>query len=159
ARAEALNEFQQFMLSDAAPSGKPFTVNELLDRAERILARQRSATDANRVELMVSIGQQYSLQDEDAKARRVLEDAYSRSQHISEETVRAKASCGLANALSRDGDAEHAEALYQEGLRYLPKAPQFAATRAECLHTGSEVAWERGDLREGIARVETARQV
>ena len=38
-RAEAINEFNEFLLSDAAPSGKPFTVNELLGRAENILAR------------------------------------------------------------------------------------------------------------------------
>ena len=69
-RAEAINEFNEFLLSDAAPSGKPFTVNELLGRAEHILSRQHGGND-NRVELLASIGAQYSIQEEDAKARQI----------------------------------------------------------------------------------------
>jgi len=63
-RTEALNEFHEFLLSDAAPSGKPFTVNELLRRAEHIVERQHAANDPNRVTLMISIGRQYLEQDE-----------------------------------------------------------------------------------------------
>ena len=33
-RAEAINDLNSFLLSDAAPSGKPFTAGELLGRAE-----------------------------------------------------------------------------------------------------------------------------
>ncbi len=103
-RAQATIEFNEFLLSDAAPSGKPFTVNELLGRAENILARQHTADDTSRVELMVVIGDQYSTQDEDAKARRVLEDAYTISRRLDESTARAEASCSLAGALARDGE-------------------------------------------------------
>src|ERR1035438_10081119 len=53
-RAEAVNELNNFLLSDAAPSGKPFTVDDLLGRAEHIIERQHTA-DTNRVELLVSI--------------------------------------------------------------------------------------------------------
>ena len=105
------------MLSDAAPSGKPFTVNELLGRAENILARQHTADDTSRVELMVVIGDQYSTQDEDAKARRVLEQAYTLSRGLHENYARAEAACSLAGALARDGELTRAEALIQEGLR------------------------------------------
>src|SRR5262249_39100968 len=55
-RAEAINDLNSFVLSDAAPSGKPFTVNDLLARAEQLVQRQRSSDDANRVELLMSIG-------------------------------------------------------------------------------------------------------
>jgi eukaryotic-like serine/threonine-protein kinase len=65
-RAEAINDLNSFVLSDAAPSGKPFKVNELLGRAEHIIARQRGDNDANRVDLLISIGRQYWSQDEDA---------------------------------------------------------------------------------------------
>src|SRR5262249_9672025 len=69
-RSEALNEFHEFLLSDAAPSGESFTVNNLLERAEDVLAHEgATATDSNRVDLLVSIGDQYSTQDQDAKAR------------------------------------------------------------------------------------------
>src|SRR5712675_1325244 len=102
-RAEAINDLNEFLLSDAAPSGKPFTVNELLGSAENILARQHNADDTSRVELMVVIGDQYSTQDEDAKARRVLEAAYKLSRPLKEPIARAEASCSLAGSLARDG--------------------------------------------------------
>ena len=35
--SEAVNDLNSFLLSDAAPSGKPFTVNELLERARHIV--------------------------------------------------------------------------------------------------------------------------
>ncbi|MGH8722935.1 MAG: serine/threonine-protein kinase, partial [Burkholderiales bacterium] len=58
-RAEAINVLNSFVLSDAAPLGKPFTVNDLLARAEHIVQRQRGGTTA-RVDLLMSIGRQYS---------------------------------------------------------------------------------------------------
>jgi len=157
-RAEALNEFNEFLLSDAAPSGKPFTVNELLGRAERILAQQSGAID-NRVELLASIGLQYSIQEEDAKARKILEDAYRLSRGVRDPSVRAAASCNLASALTRDGELERAESMFQEGWHELPDEPQFALARVQCLRSGSEVAQERGDERQGIARMEAAQEV
>ena len=155
-RAEAINEFNEFLLSDAAPSGKPFTVNELLGRAENILARQRAVDETNRVDLLVAIGDQYSTQDQDAKARRVLEEAYKLSRGLSGSSTRARASCALAGALARDGELPRAEALFQEGLSELGAQTQYALDRVFCLQHGSEVAQERGDSQAGIARMQAA---
>ena len=159
ARAETIDQFNVFLLSDAAPSGKPFTVNELLARAEHILSLQRTKNDADRVELLASIGIQYSIEEQDAQARRVLEEAYGLSKGVSEPSVRADAACNLASELSRSGDFARAEALFQEGLHGLPNAPQFAIARFNCLRRGSEVAQQRLDQRQGIARLEEARRV
>ena len=158
-RAEATIEFNEFLLSDAAPSGKPFTVNELLGSAENILARQRTADDTSRVELMVVIGDQYSTQDEDAKARRVLEAAYKLSRPLKEPIARAEASCSLAGALARDGELGRAESLIQEGLRELPAGSQYDVDRIFCLRRGSEVAQERGDSQQGLARMRTVQEI
>lgn len=157
-RAEAINEFNQLILSDASVSGKPFTAKELLDRAEHTLERQNSI-NANRVELMASLGMQYSLLAEDAEARRILENAYKLSRNIPEPVVRATASCDLAGVLVRNGDLDRAEAVFQQGISELPDEPQFAIARVECLSRGSQVAQERGDGRQGIARIEDAYQV
>ena len=158
-RAQSTIEFNEFLLSDAAPSGKPFTVNELLGRAENILARQRNADDTSRVELMVVIGDQYSTQDEDGKARRVLEEAYTLSRGLHESSPRAEAACSLGGALARDGELARAEALIQEGLRELPVGSQYDADRIFCLRRGSEVAQERGDPQQGIARMQAVQTI
>ena len=158
-RTEVINEFHEFLLSDAAPSGKPFTVNELLDRAEHIVERQHAANDTNRVELLISIGFQYSTHDEAARARRVLEEAYKLSRGMSERSPRAVASCALAASLAYDGELPRAETLFQEGLGGLPEELQFTFDRVFCLLRGSEVAQERGDSQEGVARVQAAQRV
>jgi serine/threonine-protein kinase len=154
ARAQTALEFNEFLLSDAAPSGKPFTVNELLGRAEDTLARQSSGDQTSRVELMAAIGDQYSTQDEPAKARHVLEEAYKLSRTLHDRSVRAAASCSLAGALVRDGELSRAEALIQEGLAELPTGSQYDLDRIFCLRRGSEVAQERGDSQQGIARIQ-----
>jgi serine/threonine protein kinase len=157
-RAEALNEFNEFILSDASPSGKPFTVNELLAHAAHILSRQKGVSD-NRVELMVDVGDQYSLLEDQAKAHPILEEAYRLARSLSDPSIRAAASCALASGLVREGELERAEALFQEGMHELPNDPQFALARVECLHRGSEVAQERGAAREGVARMEAAEEI
>ena len=69
-RAEAINDLNTFLLSDAAPSGKPFTVNDLLGAqstsSSDYLAKIPIAWTSS-----ISIGRQYETQDEDARARRV----------------------------------------------------------------------------------------
>jgi serine/threonine-protein kinase len=158
ARTQAHDELLEFLLSDAAPSGKPFTVNDLLVRGERILDRQHAGDDATRIEMLSWIGQDYLAQDDDASARRVLEGAYTRSRKVSDPSLRATASCGLGWFLVRDQQLERAEQMVQEGLRELPDDPQFALDRVGCLRAGSEVAQARGDSQTGIERLLLARQ-
>jgi tetratricopeptide (TPR) repeat protein len=111
------------------------------------------------VELLVSIGDQYSTQDDDAKARHVLEEAYKLSRTLAGQSTRAQACCALAGALARDGELARAEKLYQQGLHELPAESQFALDRILCLRRGSEVAQERGDSQEGIARIVEAHRI
>ena len=160
ANAEASNELISFVLSDAAPSGKPFMVNELLDRAVRIVRQQSASDEATRVELLNAIGEQYSTQDETAKSVQVLEEAYKLSRSISDRSVRASTACNLANSLARSGeDRQRQENLFQDGIHEMPQGPEYASLRADCLLRGSEVAQENGDVKSGIARVQEAQRV
>jgi serine/threonine protein kinase/tetratricopeptide (TPR) repeat protein len=154
--ARAVGELDTFLLSDAAPSGKPFTVNELLARAEHMVARQHDITDANRVDLLISIGMSYNEQEDSVRARPVLEEAYRLSRRLSERSTRADASCTLAGALAHDEELTRAEALFQEGLRELAPTSESAFERFSCLLDGSMVAAQRGDAQERIARVQAA---
>jgi eukaryotic-like serine/threonine-protein kinase len=158
-RADAINDLSSFLLSDAAPSGKPFTVNELLARAEKIVSAETGATGANRVELLVSIGRQYTGQDQDEPARRVLEEAYRLSRDIEVPSTRAKAACALANALSRGEGLPRAMPLVEAGLAALPDEPIYALERVDCLLSASAVARNAGRSEEAIARALEARRV
>jgi serine/threonine protein kinase len=158
ARAESISDLDNFLLADAAPSGKPFTVNELLRRAEHIVERQHDSSLNNRADLFTSIGRKYAGQDEDGKARHLLEQAYQISRGLPDTSPHAQASCALGAALARS-DLARAEALIQEGLRELPREPQFTLDRVSCMLSGSAVARERGASQEAIARSQAARDL
>ena len=156
-RVEQHDDFLDFLLSDAAPSGKPFTVNDLLHRAERIVERQKASPE--QIELMEWIGVDYGSQDQHASARPILERAYQLSRQSTDPAIRASGSCALGFALSRDEDLERSDALIQEGLRELPDDPQYALNRINCLRHGSEVSRQRGEIAEAVRRMEMAKQI
>jgi serine/threonine-protein kinase len=155
-RAEAINDLNTFLLSDAAALGQPFTVGDLLGRAERMVERQTDDPEESRVELLVSIGRQYQVTEEMDKAVRVLTRAYEGSRAVSEPATRAEAGCALASALALSGDWERAEKLLAEAEGELPMEPQFSLHRIHCLMRGSEVAQQRGDARIGLERAQAA---
>ena len=150
-RAEAINDLNSFVLSDAAPSGKPFTVTDLLTQAEKVLARQQGL-DADRIELLISIGRQFDTMDEDARADKLLDEAYRLSRNLADPSARARASCAYSYVLSRTGEPARADALVQEGLRELPEDPHYALDRIFCLLRGSGVARNNGAAQAGIDR-------
>jgi eukaryotic-like serine/threonine-protein kinase len=158
-RAEAINDLDAFLLSDAAPSGKPFTAGELLARAEKILAQQSGDSVENRTEILISLGSQYEGLDETAKAERLLEQAYRLSRDSPEPATRAKAACALASTLSNADEFERAEGLIREGLAQLPEERQFALHRVFCLMAGSEVARDADRGEDAVHHADAARRV
>jgi eukaryotic-like serine/threonine-protein kinase len=158
ARAERMTDLNELLLSNAAPMGKPLAVDQLLEREERVIEHERNPDPANHVELQLSLGNQYSSEDENDNALRVLNAAYRVSRELKEPSVRAKASCVLAGAMVPVGELSRAEMLYQEGLDELGNAPQFASERAACLLHGSEIASRNGNSEVAIARARDAEQ-
>lgn len=158
-RAEAINDLNNFVLYNAAPSGRPFTAAELLERAERLVEHQQNSDITNNAELLIAIGHHYWSLDDEAKAHRVLDLAYQRSRSSSDPATRANASCALATALAREGEIPRAEKLFTEGLNTLPNEPAFMLTRVRCLLNGSNIARERGAAQEAISRAQEAERL
>jgi tetratricopeptide (TPR) repeat protein len=164
ARAEATIDLNQFLLTDAAPQGRPFTAGDLLSRAEALLNRHPvDPPDAPTVESLISIGTQFQSQDEDGNARRVLSRAYALAQqlpagHIS---TRAAAGCALAGTLARGDldDLSRAQSLVEAALQLLPDARPFVLDRVRCERSAATVARHAGDDAGDIAHVTTARHL
>jgi serine/threonine protein kinase/tetratricopeptide (TPR) repeat protein len=157
--ADAVNDLDAFLLTEAAPSGTPFTVGELLARAEEVIDRQYADSDANRAEMLVSIGSQYLNLDEDAQARRLLNQAYQMSRKMTDHSTRARAGCALADALGAAGEGQRAEALLSEALAELPDQPQYALDRIDCFHRGSVAARLTGHPDLAVERSEAAQKL
>ena len=158
ARAEAVNDLNSYVLSDAAPVGRTFTVNDLLDGAERIVRRQQEGENT-RADLLIAIGRQRAAIDEYQRARQLLEEAHDLSRKVAEPSTRARAACDLGEVLSRTGDVVRAEALFHEGLNELPDDPLYVVERVTCLLRGSEVAATVGREQDAVTRAEAARRL
>ncbi len=157
-RAEAVNDFNHTLLADTGPPDTPITITDLLKRGEYIAGRMRP-DDPNRTELLFSIGRNYYELDEDANSRRVLEQAYQLAQGLAEPSTRATAACMLAGTLARQGELPRADALIKEGMSLLPDQTHFLQGRIACLSRASEVAGQRGDGAEAVARSREAQQL
>jgi eukaryotic-like serine/threonine-protein kinase len=157
ARAESLNELTSYLLSDAAPAGKPFTVNELLGRAGHLLERQRT-NDADRASLLTSIGRQYDTQDEDGAALKYLGLAYRLSRSVADRSVRARAECAYASMLAKHDSSSRPETMFAEGLNELPIGAEFALDRSFCLTSGDGIALDHDDAPLAIERTQAAIQ-
>lgn len=153
ARAEALGDLDNYVLVDAAPAGKPFTVNDLLRRATKLLDRQHT-DDATQATLLTSIGWKYITQDQDRTGLRLLEQAYRLSRNVPAPSVHAHAACSLAEAIAGTDASARAEQLFAEGLRELPAEPEFALDRSFCLLRGSKLAAETGNSSLAIQRAQ-----
>jgi serine/threonine-protein kinase len=151
------DDFLEFLLSDAGPSGKPFTVNDLLGRATRIVEKQKASP--MQIELLDWIGVDYVSLDEDLQAEPILEQAYQLSRQSTDPEIRASASCALGLELARNVNLEKAEAMVQEALRELPDDPQYAYERVTCLDDAGDVSMQKGDAREAVRRMEMAQSI
>ena len=157
ARAERINHLDEFLLSDTAPGGNPLTINELLDRAARIVSREDYSGDAGtHIELQISIGLQYSARGDVSESLATLESAYALSRSVHEPSVRARAACALAVPLASQFELARAESLVHEGLGELPHEPQFALDRTFCLLRDAGVAMTTGNTPHAIDSVESA---
>ncbi len=153
ARAEQLNQLNSFLLTDAAPSGMPITVNHLLGRAELMVNKENYADHPDdHVELLISIGEQYLARGEIQESERILQEAYELSKKLPDLSVRAHAACALAVPLDQSGQHSEAEALIQEGFRELPDDSAATLDRVSCLTNGSTVALGNGITAEAVSR-------
>jgi serine/threonine protein kinase/tetratricopeptide (TPR) repeat protein len=159
ARAQAVNELNEFLLSDAAPVGQPFTAGQVLARAERSLARQPPGAIDARVASLVTIGQQYAVQDEDANAVRVLEQAYALSRQSGDPSVRAQAGCALAAALAAVGTDARPAGLLREAFAELPDSAPFALDRVFCRLRAGNVERFGATPEAALPHVEAARDI
>ena len=131
-RAQALNDLNEFLLTDAAPLGKSFTAGDVLARAEAIAMKQQGGDTALQIDTLLTIGRQYASQDESENSRRVMEHAYTLSRSVSDISLRSKAACGYAASITDAGDYARARALATEALAALPSDAMYVLDRVYC---------------------------
>ena len=155
-RSHEHDQFFEFLLSDAAPGGKPFTVNDLLARAQRMVEKQHSNNPARRADLLMWIGADYSVREQQSQALRDLEQAYQLARTLDDRSLRAQTSCLLADTLAQDVDLKRAQALIEEGLRELSPDPRFDVERIDCLRQAAGLWQSQGDIQKALVLIQEA---
>lgn len=154
ARAERVNQLNQFLLSDATGADERLTVSEILERAQRIVERENYSSDpANHAELLLSIGTQSS---HSPRALSMIQKAYDLTRQLNDSSIRARASCALAGELTNPKNNARAESLIEEGLRELPDSSDAALDRVFCLMEARKVDAATGSLEDSLARDRSA---
>ena len=91
-----------------------------------MIEHEHNPDAANHIELLLSLGNQYSGEDDNKSAFRVLNQAYQLSRPSGDPSIRAKASCVLASAMVPVGELSRAETLFQEGMRELGNTTELS---------------------------------
>ena len=151
ARAERINDLNTLLLTDLTPADKPVTPNDLLAREREIVEREHSDSATNHLEMLISIGDQYSKREENQQARQILEKVYYLSKGRELMSTHARAGCALSYPVAMLGDFPRAQALVRDALRDLPEEPQYAPLRVECLLSAVEAAHAAGDAKTELA--------
>ena len=131
-RAQAMNDLNEFLLTDAAPLGKAFTAGDVLARAEAIAMKQQGGDTALQIDTLLTIGRQYASQDESENSRRVMEHAYNLSRTVGDLALRSKAACGYAASITDAGDYVRAHAIATDALAALPGDAMYVLDRVYC---------------------------
>ena len=117
-RNEAVTEFLGRMITDAAASQQPITVNELLARSEKMALNDASGSPENRAAVLEMIADRYVSADNAERANPLLEHALQLVEKSPDATLRARITCKYAAASADVGSsAQGLRTIYSEAAR------------------------------------------
>ncbi|MGH8236277.1 MAG: protein kinase domain-containing protein, partial [Steroidobacteraceae bacterium] len=117
-RNEAVTEFLGRMITDAAASQTPITVNELLTRSEKLALNDASGSPENRAAVLEMIAERYIFTDNVERAEPLLTRALQLVEKSPDSTLRSRLTCKHAAASGELGHPEPAlRILYAEAGR------------------------------------------
>ena len=159
-RNEAVTEFLGRMITDAAASQTPITVNELLVRSEKLALNDTSGSPENRAAVLEMIADRYFATDNSERAEPLLGRALQLLDKSRDSALRSRLTCKHAAATADLGrSAQPLQAIYAEIAR-LDGDPQ---TASQCLFltTTIHLAEQRPAeaLRDAQLGLEKSRQV
>jgi eukaryotic-like serine/threonine-protein kinase len=158
-RNEAVTEFLGRMITDAAASEKPITVNELLARSEKMALNDASGSPENRAAVLEMISDRYVSTDNVDRAQGLLAHALQLVEKSPDAALRSRLTCKHAAASADLGDsARWLRAIYAEADRREadPQTAALCMLKAAQIHIAEERSAET--LRDAQLGLEKSRQ-
>ena len=155
-RAEATNDFSNFLMSQATPRGRPISNVELLAEGEKVIARRFAADRTLRVHMLLSLAARHQENQQFDEWQRILKQARAESQTIGDVGLRAYTTCAWALSLTERGDPAEALALISSALPTVASNPDYVEYESGCRVFESIAARTVGDAPRAIAAARRA---
>jgi serine/threonine protein kinase/tetratricopeptide (TPR) repeat protein len=140
-RAAASSGFMEFLLQSIAPTGKAYTMQELLDKAREMLEADYRGDPRFMGRMMVELGDHYFELHDRKRELALLSRAEELATASNDMETAGYASCRLAKSAADDGDAVGSQRTLDRASRYLARLPESAeGPRVQCLRARSALA-------------------
>ena len=152
-RSEAVSDFMDVLIGDAAGSEKPVTIGDMLARSEALAASEFKDNADHRAAVLDVLAVHYHTAGDDVRSERLLHEALDLSRGTSDQGLRAKLTCDHAVALAAVGKATAA----MNALLAMAREPDTSDQQAaECLGYLSNIAEDNNDVGSALKYAQQA---
>jgi serine/threonine-protein kinase len=152
-RDQALIEFVNVMLTEAAQNNRPITVRELLERSRALIAGGGSGNAESDAAVLTMIANFFLTFGDPVTAEPLLANARARLLPASDPALRASVLCGHAYAAALQGRLDEARATFAQAL---PLARAEPAAEVDCLRFRAFVARDNNDAKATLTDTQRA---
>jgi serine/threonine-protein kinase len=116
ARDEATNDFLSTLITEAAQSDKPVTVQDMLARSESLAKGRLRGNPDQLASVLLTLGANYHTMGQDVRAEPLLSDALAAARQSSDRDLRALIACERAVTIAPLGRSEEAKRILQSQI-------------------------------------------
>jgi serine/threonine-protein kinase len=144
-QATASSAFMESLLQTIAPTGRSYTMQELLDQARVLLERDYDGDPRFQARMMNELADQYFTLHDRVHELPLLTRAHELALGAGDSVTAAYSSCRLGKSAADDGDSLVAQRYIARGRRYLVHAgDEGRAAEVQCLRASSALARLKG---------------
>jgi len=147
-RNNAVSDFMDMLITEAAEADNVVTVRDMIARSERLAMLESSGNKENRAAVLDMLARRYESMDDRGKAAELTERALALLQNSPESALRSRLRCGYALIISGMDRSEEALRILDAELEHPPSEPEALS---QCLESRAQLAYQAGDADAGLA--------
>jgi eukaryotic-like serine/threonine-protein kinase len=147
-RNNAVSDFLDMLITEAAEADHVVTVRDMIARSERLALLESSGNKENRAAVLDMLARRYESLGDRGKAAELTERALGLLQNSSASSLRSRLRCGYALIISGMDRSEEAMRILEQELQY---PPSDAEALSQCLESRAQLAYQEGDADGGLA--------
>ena len=152
-RNAAVTEFLGTLITEAAESDKPVTVNEMLERSEKLALANTGGSPETRAAVLAMVAGHYGTLNDGARAARLLENGLALLAGSHDQSLRSELTCLHAVSIAELGQINAAVIALDREIQRLADDPD---TAANCLLFRAYIATNTHDLAPALRYAQEA---